>query len=280
MDAPFREVAVVGLGLVGGSLARALGAHPSPPDVAASSLDEDELDRARHEGVVARTSVESRDIVSDCDIVIYATPLHVTLEMMGEHRDLWPPEATVMDVASLKAPVTARMEGLGALDRYVGAHPMAGRQASGFAASAGSLFRDERVWLVAPTAPDGRRRRAEALWTAVGARPEWTDPEGHDRRMARVSHAPQLVATALALLLDEEGIGPDELGTGGRDALRLAGSSPEMWRSIFAEAGDASREVLARLGDRIDELTERLAEGDAEGLEALLRRGREWWEGR
>lgn len=280
MDDPFREVAVVGLGLVGGSLARALRALPSPPAVVASSLDEEDLDRARSEGAATRTSVESRDIVTDCDIVIYATPLHVTLEMLEEHRDLWPGGATVMDVASLKAPVTARMEELGVLDRYVGAHPMAGGHASGFGASTGVLFRDERVWLVAPAAPAERRRRVEGLWSAVGARPEWTEPGDHDRRMARVSHAPQLVATALALVLDEEGVGPDDLGTGGRDVLRLAGSSPEMWRSIFAEAGEASREVLGRLGDRIDELTQRLADGDAEGLEALLRRGRDWWEGR
>ncbi len=267
----FRTVAIVGLGLIGGSLARALGALGRPPRVVASSESTIDLERADRAGVIADGTTDPEAVLAGADLVVYATPLDVTLRLLADHRDRWPEGAAVTDVASLKAPVERTVRSLGACDRYTGAHPMAGGEGSGFRRSSADLFVGATVWLTGRgTAAGG----VEALWRAAGARPRWTDAADHDRRMSWCSHLPQLASTALAGVLERSGHAFSDLGAGGAGMVRLAGSSPQMWLPLLArsEAGEA----LRRLARAARELADAVDRRDLETLEDWMRTSRAW----
>ena len=272
----FRKVAIVGLGLVGGSLARALKALPKPPRVSASSKSVEDLRKAGRVGAIDAASTDSRAILSDADLVIYATPLDVTLHLLEEHGDDWPQNAIVTDVASLKAPVLDRMRSLGEVARYVGSHPMAGGEGSGFASSSPDLLSGTEVWLVGDRAEDGPGRAIEGFWRMVGADPSWIDSLEHDRKMVWCSHVPQLAANAISRALESAGHAASDLGPGGRDMVRLAASSPEMWRPLLSSSVAEVVPALRALGRSVDQIADLLAAGDLDAIEELMKATSAW----
>ncbi len=270
-DHPFRTVAIVGLGLIGGSLARALAALERPPRVVATSQTASNLELAERAGVIDAGSTDPAAVLAGADLVVYATPLDVTLRLLAGHRGRWPAGAVVTDVVSLKGPVEDAIAALGESARYVGSHPMAGGEGSGFGHSAADLFAGATVWL---TGRGVGAAALEVLWRAVGARPRWTTAPEHDRLMSWCSHLPQLVSNALARVLEESGHAPSDLGTGGADMVRLAGSSPEMWLPLLArsEAGAALRDIARAARELADALDRR----DLEAIEDWMRSTRAW----
>ena len=268
---PFRKVAIVGLGLIGGSLARSLRSLNRPPRVVAASQTPSDLDLAERAGVIEAGSPDPEAVLAGADLVVYATPLDVTLRLLADHRGRWPAEAVVTDVASLKAPVEEAMRALGEGARYTGSHPMAGGEGSGFAHSRDDLFADATVWL---TGTGAGATAVEALWGAVGARPRWTAAAEHDRLMSWCSHLPQLISNVLARVLDESGHASSDLGTGGAGMVRLAGSSPEMWLPLLArsEAGRALRAFARATRELADALDRR----DLEAIEEWMSSTRSW----
>ncbi len=276
---PFRQVALVGFGLMGGSLGRALKALPQPPRVRAWASEFRDLEEGMAVGVLDEAAADPEELFRGSDLVVYAIPMGSLPGQMEEHRGLWEPEAVVTDLGSLKGPPQDLMERLGEGWRYVGSHPMAGGEGTGFAASREGLYRGIPVWLTAGSATEGSKARLEAFWTALGARPRWTTAGEHDRRMAWVSHLPQLTANALATVLEGEGLGRDELGPGGRDMTRLAGSSPEMWSGILAGAGPELCRALRSMERALAELRRALEAGEAERIVARMEGNREWFRG-
>ncbi len=270
-DLPFGTVAIVGLGLIGGSLARALAALDRPPRVVASSRSAADLEAAERAGVIKFGATDPAAVLAGADVVVYATPLDVTVRLLADHRGRWPKGAAVTDVAGLKVPVEEAMRALGEGARYTGSHPMAGREGSGFGHAAGDLFAGATVWL---TGRGTGGPAVEALWRAAGARPRHTGAAEHDRLMSWCSHLPQLASNALARVLEASGHAPSDLGTGGADMVRLAGSAPEVWLPLLArgEAGSALRE-LARASR---ELAEALERGDLGVVEEWMRSTRSW----
>lgn len=274
-----RSVAIVGLGLIGGSLARSLKALEDPPRVVASSNEPGALDRARTEGVVDGASLDPAEVAGAADLVVYATPLDATLELLGAHRERWRPGAVLTDVVSLKVPLARRVRELGVEDRWVGGHPMAGSERSGYAASRPDLFGGAVVYLVGERAGSRARSVVEDLWSGIGARPEWLDADGHDRRMVWASHLPQLVASALAGALEEAGISHGWLGPGGRDMTRLAGSSPELWRGLYGSAPERrERRALRAIIRELETLEELVGSGDLDRLTRYMERTGRWRE--
>lgn len=273
------SVGIVGLGLIGGSLARSLKAHPHPPTIVASSLDTGALDRAREEGVADRTTRDPAEVAASAELIVYATPLRATLDLLGAHRDLWRPEAVLSDVVSLKEPVARKVRELGAGGRWVGSHPMAGSEESGFAASRADLFRSARTYLVRGEAGDDAAGTVESLWSGAGARVAWIDAAAHDRRMIWASHLPQLMANALAAALARAGLDATDLGPGGRDMTRLAGSSPDIWGGLLEAAGAGEEAGLAAAVRELERLREWLADGEVERVVEYMERTREWREG-
>lgn len=270
-------VAVVGVGLMGGSLARSLKALPDPPRVVAVERSPVQAALALESGVIDLLEPEGADALAEADVVVYATPLSGTLDLLSEHRDLWGPEALITDVAGLKGPPLRLAEREGFHARYVGAHPLCGDTGSGFGAARPDLYADAPIFLCAhPDVDADVRSRAEAFWGAVGGRPEWIDADEHDRRMAWVSHLPQLVANALAGALDAAGWNPDDLGPGGRDMTRLARSSPEIWKDLLTSSAPNVGAGLTSVSRALEVLADLLARRDVDRVVEFMERTRAW----
>jgi prephenate dehydrogenase len=275
-EQPFGRITIVGLGLVGGSLARALSALDAPPQVVGWSPSADERGAAAAAGVVAEAPANRSTALADAELVVLAAPLDPSRALLGIVAEEAPPTATISDVVSLKGPmaVAARACGLG--DRWVGCHPMAGSEASGFAASRADLFAEARVWTVADGGAEARVPAVHRLWEAIGARPERIDAVTHDRLMALASHLPQLVSTALANVMASAGVQESELGPGGRDMTRLAGSSVDVWRDLLACAPIELSAGLRSLAEASDRMADRLDAGDFDAIVEEMERAGLW----
>lgn len=276
---PFSRVGLVGFGLMGGSLARDLKGLRDAPEVLALSADPEEVELGRRAGLVDRLPETPEALCQRADLVVYATPLEATLRLLEEHQPHWGKETVVTDVVSLKAPLARAMDELGASRRYVGSHPMAGGEGSGFVSSRAGLFHGARVWLTSTGASKPVQEKVAGFWSALGAVPSWTRPPAHDRLMVWVSHLPQLLANALALALEEEGIPLDDLGTGGRDMTRLAGSAPGMWRDLFRHAPEDLTRALASLEGQLGRLRGLLEEENVGAVAEVMEETRAWWRG-
>ena len=273
---PFGRIAIVGLGVMGGSLARALSAIDDGPAVVGWSPNEEEREAAVSAGAVIAAPSARADVLSDADLVVLAAPLRVSCDFMREVAGEAPPTATISDVVSLKVPLTEAARAAGLVERWVGSHPMAGREASGFEASTADLFVDATVWTVADERARARIGDVHRLWEAVGAKPEHVDAREHDRMMAFVSHLPQLTANALADVLADSGIVPSQLGPGGRDMTRLGQSSPAMWRDLLAHAPPELALGLRALGEASERLADLLESGDVDSIAATMNRTARW----
>lgn len=279
----FRCVAILGLGLMGGSLALALRRLPRPPRIAAASADAAGLDRALAEGVVDDAAPDAARAVEDADLVVCATPVSATLELLASIRERVRDDAVVTDLGSVKRTVVSRARSLGFAGRFVGGHPMAGGHRSGFAAARADLYDGARVWLT-PAEPEHAQdpaaarvlERVAALWRSMGAKPAVIGAEEHDQLMAWASHLPQLAASALAGALARGHIAPADLGPGGADATRIAASSPALWADILHHNADLLRRPLDALRTVLAELAAALERDDREALEALLSLASAW----
>jgi prephenate dehydrogenase len=269
-------VGIIGLGLMGGSLARALTGLPEAPEVVAWSRGQDDLERAREEGVIDHAAERAEEVAEAAALLVYAVPLGAILDMIEAHQAIWPPDAFITDVASLKAPLVQRVRAVGAAERFVGSHPMTGGEASGFGASRADLYRGVPVWITEDTGHPSVRIAVESLWTTLGARTRIVSADAHDRRMVWVSHLPQLTANALALVLDGENISRGDLGPGGRDMTRLAASSPAVWIDLLRAAGPEVVGALEALVGALHTLTDDLRGGRAADVTALMEATRRW----
>lgn len=267
-----RSVAILGLGLIGGSLARDLSAR----GVRVYGFDRDGgVLRAAHEaGIVQPGSWDG-----PVDAIVVAAPVIAARGLMPRVVEQARGVRLITDVGSTKTPIVRLAEEMGIGDRFVGSHPLAGDHRSGWDASRTGLFADARVFLC-PTrsSTDGAMRLASALWTGVGGRPEVIDAAEHDRRLAWTSHLPQLASSALGAALAGQGIARGELGPGGRDVSRLAGSSPEIWADTAIDNAEPLLQALDAANAGLRALREAIAAGDHAGLRRLLSDARDWHE--
>lgn len=273
-ERPFRRVAVVGLGVMGGSLCRDLSAAGGV-EVRGWSPQEGEREAARAAGAVDAAPDTLEEAVAGVELVVLAAPLKATLALLPRvAREA--PGAALTDVASLKGPVAAAVRAAGHAARWVGSHPMAGSQASGFGASRAGLYRGATVWLVCED--EGRRHlpSVEALWRGVGGEPSLVEAQDHDRLMALASHLPQLVANGLASVLEDRGVLPRDLGPGGRDMTRLAASSTAMWRDLLDHAPRDLPAALHELSATLRTMAAALEEGRVAEVAAVMDRTRQW----
>lgn len=270
-----RSVGIVGLGLIGGSLARDLAA--AGWRVLAEDRDHGTLAAARGAGVVDGPLEPAA--VDSLDLLVLAIPVRAAPARLHRLAGSLSPDSPVVitDAGSTKRSVTAAALDAGLGPRFVGAHPMAGSHQSGWGASRTGLFRGCRVWTCPSSASqDGAVTRVESLWRSVGGRPEPISPDDHDRLMAHASHLPQLAATALATALSRHGVPPDALGPGGRDATRLAASDPDLWTDILLDNADHVHPALDALAAELDTLARLLRDADSDAVRARLAAGRTW----
>jgi len=228
------KIVVVGLGLIGGSIARGLtkkGWHVTGVDRPAP------LRAARRARAIARGSTALAPAAEGAALVVLAAPPRANLALLRVLAGLAHPPAAITDVGSVKGPVCAAARRLG-LRGFVGGHPMAGRARGGFAASAPDLFAG-RAWVIAPGgAPLAAVRVVRRLVRTLGARVVAMEPRAHDRAVAFVSHLPQLVSWALLEAAQRDPVAARHLrvaGPGFADMTRLAASPRGLWAQILHE---------------------------------------------
>ena len=276
----FKQMTIAGVGLIGGSLALVAKREGLVNRVVGFGRTQANLDIAKARGMIDLASRDPEQAARGSDLVMLAVPILTMRATLEKMLPQLAPDAIVTDVGSVKGWVVRELEPLIRPPvTLVAAHPVAGKETTGAAAADPELFRDRRV-IITPSATSSEAAiiKIEKLWKATGARVERMDPDLHDALLARSSHLPQIVSSALAAaLLDERvgGLSADEFGAGGlRDATRLAGSSWEMWRDIFATNRDALRSAMQRFGTTFAEFERTINAGDIEALETLFERGR------
>jgi len=267
-EAPFRNIAVLGTGLIGGSFA--LACRATFPDVSVAGWDHPEvLRRAAELGAVTRAAAGLADAVSNADLVYIALPIGATLDLLPEIASFASTsDALITDAASTKAAISrAAAQHLRGRACFLGGHPLAGREVSGIEHADAGLFRGANYALVGESgAPSSAR--FESFLRALGARPVWIDAETHDWAVGIVSHLPQLAAIALAGVVndetDETGLPLSLAGSGLRDALRLAGSPYGVWRDVCLTNRDNLVRSLDRYIQALEYLRGTLASRDLE----------------
>lgn len=206
---------------------------------------------------------ELTDPHPDTELVVVAAPPDVAADVIVAQLGAFP-DATVTDVASVKGIILDRVRSRTVgdqLDRYIGSHPMAGRERSGAVAARVDLF-EARAWVVCSDedTPQGRLAQVVAVAEAVGATVLHLEPEFHDSSVARVSHAPQVIASLMAAQLIEMPVDGIALaGQGLRDVIRIAASDPGLWTQILAGNASAVREVLIGVRDDLDRVVDALS---------------------
>jgi prephenate dehydrogenase len=270
-----KHVGIVGLGLIGGSLARDLLSR----GVEVTGLDRDtsQIGNLAGSGPGQMRLADSLAAVTVAPVVIVAVPVGATIAVLAELAPHVTAGHVVLDVGSTKRVVVERAEALGIGTRFVGCHPLAGHHTSGWAASRSGLFDGAPVFICPgnATAPDAVAA-ACGLWTALGGCVERLAPDAHDAHMAEISHLPHMVSVALALTLAESGQSHDALGPGGCDVTRLAGSSAEVWGDIVAQNRARIAGALARFEHRVRHLRNAVERDDDAGVRALLDEARSW----
>lgn len=273
-----RCVAIVGLGLIGGSVARDLAAR----GVRVLGHDRDSLtvDAALAEGVIAAGLGDDLAGMEDADVLLLAVPVTAAAEVLVRARPWLRSVRLVTDAGSTKRGILAAAERAEIGGRFVGAHPLAGDHRAGWAASRAGLFAGARVYLC-PSAHASAEARglARRLWTMLGSEVMEMGAAEHDERLAWTSHLPHLASTALAGALAERGIARADLGPGGRDVTRLAASSPEMWTAIARENADAILPALDALAAHLHTLRDAISRGDADAIRTAMAAGNAWSDG-
>ena len=275
---PVERVAIVGLGLIGGSLARALAER----DVRVLGYDSapDSLDAAEGEGLVHERLGAQLAGIEAADVVVLALPVDATLALIPRLAPRLARTRLVMDVASTKRSIVAAAEAAGLGARYVGAHPLTGSHRSGWRASRAGLFDEARVFLCpTSTTEAGVLELAEGFWRGLRAGVEVLDAAVHDEQMAWRSHLPHVLSTALALTLRDMGIQRSALGPGGRDMTRLAGGSPSLWMSIVEDNGTSLAAAVGAMEERLRVFRESLEQHDSGATREFLANAREWFDG-
>jgi prephenate dehydrogenase len=246
----FARIGIVGVGLIGGSVARA--AHAADPDVSIVGLDVDDVARAALEAGVIHAA-RDLDAIAACDLIVLAAPVSANLAWM-DRLSVTGTRALVTDVGGTKRQMNAKAGELGGRLTFVGGHPMAGSERSGFAAADAALFTGRRWFIVPPpNSATGNIARLEQWIRGLGAKPSVVDADTHDRVMAAVSALPQVTASALMAVVGER-VGLEGLemsGPGLRDTTRLAGSAATWMVDGLAHN---SREVADAIDSLITEL--------------------------
>lgn len=277
----FDRIAVVGLGLIGGSLARALKRAGLCRAVSAYGRREAALQQAVADGVIDNFSLDVREAVAGADVVVLATPLPTTETLMREMTGVLKPECIITDVGSAKGVVieAARNALADRLPYFVPAHPIAGTEKSGVEASFAELF-EQHIVIITPLAETDRSARdtVAAMWRGVGATVVDLEPGHHDDVLAATSHLPHVLVytliDCLARMQDKEEIFAYAAG-GFADFTRVASSSPEMWRDICLANSASLLGVLDRFERRLDEVRKAIAADDGARLTEIFSRARQ-----
>ncbi len=269
----FKKVALIGFGLIGGSIARAARAQGLAGEIVTTARSAKTRARVTELGIVDRVVETNIEAATDADLVILCIPVGACGPVAQEIAEHLKPGAIVSDVGSVKGSVVRDMAPfLPAGVHFVPAHPVAGTEHSGPDSGFAELFINRWCILTPPDGTDpGAVEKLRAFWAGLGARVETMTPDHHDLVLAITSHLPHLIAYTIVGTADELGqVTSSEVmkfSAGGfRDFTRIAASDPIMWRDVFLANKDAVLEMLGTFNEDLSKLTRAIRRGDGEAL--------------
>ena len=266
-----RRVAVLGVGLLGGSVALALRRAVPGIQIIGTGRSERSRRAAEQSGAVDRAVESATEACRQCQVVVVATPVDRIAAMVVEAAAATPADCLITDVGSTKATIVNEVaRDQRAAARFVAAHPIAGGEKRGAQHAVASLFRDRTVVLT-PSEQNSAERveQADSFWRLTGARTVRMPPAEHDAHLAATSHVPHLIAALLARLVRPEA--ETLVGTGWRDTTRIAAGDPDLWTAIVRENRRAIAHELQRAAESLGELQRLVESGsDDDALRAWL----------
>jgi cyclohexadieny/prephenate dehydrogenase len=277
---PFARVTIIGLGLIGSSIARAVQAQMPTVRLTGHDASPEVRARARRIGFVDDVTDTAGAAVVDADLVIFCVPVGAMAAAAAEIADDLPADAIVSDVGSSKESVLAALGGALPGATIIPAHPVAGTENSGPDAGFATLFKGRWCIVTPPEGSDPTAvERVSEFWRRMGANVETMDPRHHDRVLAVTSHLPHLIAyTIVGTASDMEEVTQSEVikfSAGGfRDFTRIAASDPTMWRDVFLNNKEAVLEMLQRFTEDLTALQRAIRWGDGDTLYDLFSRTR------
>ena len=277
-----RRLAIIGVGLIGGSLARALRAAGEVEEIIGYGRNKAQLARAVELGIIDRFSTSAAEAVNGADGVVIGTPVGAVESILEEIRLHLGDDAVITDVGSTKGSVAEaahRVLGIRCLPRFVPGHPIAGTERSGVEASFAELFQQRRVILTPlPETDPGATAAVRAMWEKTGAVVETMTPQHHDEVFAATSHLPHLLAYGLVNTLAtlDEKVEIFRYAAGGfRDFTRIASSNPHMWHDICLANRGALLKVLDRFEGDLHHIRQAIESGDGDYLLEVFVRAKE-----
>jgi cyclohexadieny/prephenate dehydrogenase len=281
MTVQFDRIALIGIGLIGSSLAYDIKRLGLAREVVVATRSADTLKRAEELGLGDRYTTSSADAVVDADLVIVSVPVGASESVARDIADSLKPGAIVTDVGSTKASVIAQMQPhMPSHVHFIPGHPLAGTEKSGPDAGFAGLF--EGRWCIFTPLPETDETALQKLrqfWEAVGSKIDVMDPEHHDKVLAIVSHLPHIIAYNIVGTADDlETVTESEVikysASGFRDFTRLAASDPTMWRDVCLHNKDAILEMLARFSEDLACLQRAIRWGEGDKIFELFSRTR------
>lgn len=261
---------------MGGSLAQALAARGTR--VLGADRDAATLKAAVATGTLTSLP-DNLAGLEEADIVVLATPVDVICASLAEVARCAGPAAVITDVGSTKAAVLEAAARAGVAHRFVGGHPLVGSHRSGWDASHADLYSGATVFVSPGSTTEHRAlQQVCTLWESLGATCRTVSASEHDRRMAWVSHLPQVVASAAGAAIGAAGYSANDLGRGGQDVTRLAASDVGMWTAVARTNREHLTEAIRALVAKLEALDEALTRDDLDRIVAFFREGRDWRE--
>jgi len=273
----FHKVTILGVGLIGASLALALKKYKLSETIVGCGRTKGNLIRAKDQAIIDSFELDPAKACENADLIVFATPVGVFIDIATRIAPVLKENAIVTDVGSVKGSLVLNMERvLSPRGLFVGGHPIAGSDRSGIDTASAQLFRKARC-IITPTkeTDKGALEKVIALWHAVGALVALLDPEEHDRIYAAVSHLPHLLAYELVnTVADINNTYFAFSGQGFKDSTRIASSTPELWRDICRHNRENLLAYLETYKKNLDKVSTYLREQDGESLLRDFRKAR------
>ena len=275
------HLTIIGVGLIGGSLAKALRFENAVGHITGFGRTESSLQRAQALGVVDSWSLDLGTAVEQAEVVVIASPVNAISSTFQKLKSCLGDNAIVTDAGSVKGPIVdAAVSGLGdKIVNFVPGHPIAGKEQSGVDAASAALFKGHRT-ILTPIANTGTEAisTVKDMWETIGAEVVFMEPSVHDELLALTSHLPHALAFILVDLLSRQTNPEDsfDLSAGGfYDITRIASGDPVMWRDIFLSNQQAVLQRLTEFSTAIDDLAELINDCDSHGLEQMFKHSNE-----
>ncbi|MFA5073351.1 MAG: prephenate dehydrogenase/arogenate dehydrogenase family protein [Nitrospirota bacterium] len=273
----FNKVTIIGVGLIGGSLARVLKARNIADCIIGAGRSRQSLDLALSLGVIDRIDMNMKQAVADADLIVLASPVGIFETIAREIGPFFKQGAILTDVGSVKGSLVRAIENcMPSGVHYVPGHPIAGKEKFGVAEATATLFQGAKCILTPTSKTDPKALHViHELWTSAGSSLITLDPDMHDRIFAAVSHMPHVAAYAMIHAVEELNTGTESYikfsGAGFRDFTRIAASSPEVWKDICVLNRENILAMIDRYQDALNRFKKDLLAGDEKKMEEYFR---------